>query len=259
MDRLLRENLVSCSDRENFCFSLTCKACGNVWKSVPIPFSENLAKHASQNTKLIFQNDFVKAKEIALVEAAENFYSCKLCGTPVCADCIISFSDMKVCKICADRLVNKQDGINQTSNEQETKDRNLIKIFDRFNLSIIPSLHYFYDDESEKRALFIEDHGKTFLISFEENMECMDLNHNSTKNLPSIKSEYRSGEKYLHQSRIDFNFQESIRSFAFFHMELKDINGNSVFLPGQMTACSAYEWSNRVEPILKILLDNITV
>lgn len=258
MDRLLRENLVSCSDRENFCFSLTCKVCGNVWKSLPIPFSGASVKHTSQNTKLLFQNEFVQTKEIALIEATKHFHSCKLCGAPTCDDCIVSLSDMKVCKICADRLENKQDGINKTDNEKEAKNNNLIKIFDRFNLSVIPSLHYFYD-ESEKRALFIEDHAKTFLISFEENMECMDLNQDNADNLPKVKSEYRNGEKYLHQSRIDSIYRKNISSYAFFHMELKDVNGNTIYLPGQMTASASYKWSKNVEPVLKMLLDNIII
>ena len=230
-----------------------------MWKSIPIPFSGDSAKHTPQNAKLLFQNEFVKSKEIALVEASHNFYSCKLCGDPVCKECITIFNDMKVCRICADRLENKEYDINQIVIQKETKVNSLINIFDRFNLTVIPNLHYFYDDESEKRALFIEDHAKTFLISFEEDMECMDLNKETNDNLTTIKSEYRSREKYLHQMRIDIPHQENMGSFAFFHMEIKDLDGNIIFIPGQMTACSKYEWSKNVEPVLKLLLENITI
>lgn len=259
MNRLLRENLVSCSDKENFCFSLTCKVCGNIWKSSPMPFNGDSVKHTSQNPQLLFQNEFVKAKEIALVEAETNFHSCRLCGAPICAKCIISLNDMKICKICADRLENNQNGSNITENKKDARDNKYIKIFDRFTLSDIPGLQYTYDNESEKRSLFIEDNAKTFLISFEENMKCMDLNKDTNNNLTKIKLEYHSGDKYLHQSRIDVVNRKNIGAFAFFHMEFKDNNGNKLLLPGQMTACATYEWSKNVEPVLKMLLDNITI
>lgn len=130
-----------------------------------------------------------------------------------------------------------------------------INLFDRYRLILPPRLNYHQDGLPGKRVLFITDCNKSFDISFEEDMECMDLTAGELDREQTTCFEYRSGDQYIHQRRID---RRSI-SFAFFHIELKDSKGKTVYLPGQMIAEQNYMWSEDVEPILIKLLDGISI
>jgi hypothetical protein len=96
---------------------------------------------------------------------------------------------------------------------------------------------------------------ESFDISFEEDMECMDLTAGGLDRERTVCFEYRSGDQYIHQRRID----RRSASFAFFYIELKDSKGKTVCLPGQMIADQNYMWSEDVEPILIKLLDGISI
>ena len=131
-------------------------------------------------------------------------------------------------------------------------------LFERFKFMVLPHLNYSIDGLPGSRCLFITD-DESFIISFEENMGCMDLLEYGESSHLSIVSEFHYKKKYLHQLRTDTTARKGFGNFAFFHMELYDSNGNIHILPGQMTANSCYSWDKGVEPILKKLLTCIAV
>ena len=135
------------------------------------------------------------------------------------------------------------------------QDEKTINLFDRYRLILPPGLKYYQDGLPGKRVLFVTDCEESFDISFEEDMEYMDLTAGGLDRERTVCFEYRSGDQYIHQRRID----RRSTSFAFFHIELKDSKGKMMFLPGQMIANQNYLWSEDVEPILIKLLDGISV
>ena len=130
-----------------------------------------------------------------------------------------------------------------------------INLFDRYRLILPPGLKYHQDGPLGKRVLFITDCDESFIISFEEDMECIDLTAGGLGREQTTCLENRCGNRYIHQRRID----RCRTSFAFFYIELKDSKGKAVCLPGQMTANQNYMWSEEVEPILIKLLDSISL
>jgi len=90
-------------------------------------------------------------------------------------------------------------------------------------------------------------------------MKCMDVNAPERTTIQYISSEYRSGDRYIHQLRTDPESRPGAGNYAFFHMKIPDENGEIHILPGQMTAKVDYQWSDEVEPILKALLMGIAV
>ena len=87
----------------------------------------------------------------------------------------------------------------------------------------------------------------------------MDDNAPERTTMQYISSEYRSGDRYIHQLRTDPATRPGAGNYAFFHMKIPDENGEIHILPGQMTAKVDYQWSDEVEPILKALLMGIAV
>ena len=115
---------------------------------------------------------------------------------------------------------------------------------------LIPRLNYWLDGNIGQRSLFISAEDESFIISFEEGMECLDVH-----DLPSpsyIDAEYRCDRAYLHQRRknqTDHNL--------YFHMELPDKTGKFSTLSGQMVALESYQWASGVEPILLDILNSL--
>ena len=133
-------------------------------------------------------------------------------------------------------------------------------IFDGFLFPRVPSMFCFADGQPGRRCMFISSEGGRYVISFEEGMKCMDERLPSETNIVRyISSEYRSGDRYLHQIRTDPVTRPGIGNYAFFHMKIPDENGEIHILPGQMTAKVDHQWSDEVEPILKALLMGIAV
>ena len=120
--------------------------------------------------------------------------------------------------------------------------------FDSLRFPIVPRLNYWMDGWPGKRTLFIEDEEETMLISFEEDMRCLDL-----LDLDKCScAEYRQGRSYLHLKRAP-------RGCAYFHMEIPDETGELWHLSGQMIVSEKYVWAKGVEPILIEILNGITL
>ena len=112
------------------------------------------------------------------------------------------------------------------------------------------------DGPPGQRVLFLSDEEEIFTVSFEEGMELMDmrpLEHLSEK--PVLTHECSQNGKYIHFRRIS----NGTGSFAFFHIELIDREGQILRIPGQMTARPDYPWSEGVEPVLLAIMDCITI
>jgi len=115
MRQLIRGRLEDCSDREQFCFSLTCVECGRVWKSTPIRFSKAReqpltgAKHII--TQTLYQREHAQALERAVGEALEHFNACPLCGRLVCDHCFIICDDLDMCRSCTNYMQEKGEPV----------------------------------------------------------------------------------------------------------------------------------------------------
>jgi len=105
MKHILSTHLADCSDQERFCFSLTCKECGNEWKSLPIRFSKAGEIPPTKAKRIIsealYERERSQAMEHALSEAVENFNICPLCRGVVCNYCFIICDDLDMCRSCA--------------------------------------------------------------------------------------------------------------------------------------------------------------
>lgn len=101
MKQRIKEHFVDCSEKNGFCFSLTCTVCGTVWKSTIIK------PETSTAVRRLSQKEYIRAKEAAYLEAANVFTSCRLCEAPVCNNCMVLLGDMEVCSSCAKRLQSK--------------------------------------------------------------------------------------------------------------------------------------------------------
>ena len=131
----------------------------------------------------------------------------------------------------------------------------VIRLFDRYILTIPAQMNCHEDGISGRRVLFLSDAQESFNVSFEEDMELMNMLPGLWENVPSVTYEYRKGNTYIHQRR-----KNSGRAVcAFFHIELRDPDGRILFLPGQMVVDSSYKWSDGIEPVLMGLMDGITV
>ena len=135
-----------------------------------------------------------------------------------------------------------------------------ISVFDWYSLVIPPELKRHMDGPPGKRVVFIMDAEEHFLISFEENMECMDLTGASCDSvIKRIESEHQGNDRYIHQLRTDPITRPGAGNYAFFHIELEDDDGSTLYLLGQMTAKAGYQWSEGVEPVLMKLLEGINL
>lgn len=83
------------------------------------------------------------------------------------------------------------------------QDEKTINLFDRYRLILPPALKHHQDGLPGKRVLFITDCEESFDISFEEDMECMDLTAGGLDRERTVCFEHRSGDQYIHQRRID--------------------------------------------------------
>ena len=134
-----------------------------------------------------------------------------------------------------------------------------IGLFDKYSLVIPPELKWWPDGLPGKRVLFITDPQEIFTISFEEGMRLMDTVPDPPDVTPTLSFQCSKDGKLIHQIRSDPSKREGIGNYAFFHIELEDDDGSTLYLPGQMTAKVDYQWSDEVEPILKALLMGIAV
>ncbi len=134
-----------------------------------------------------------------------------------------------------------------------------VNVFDKCSLVIPPELKYHEDGIPGKRVLFIKDQEELFIISFEEGMKMIDMRSDVPMDNPTFSFQCCKDGKYIHQRRTDIQSHGNGRSYSFFHVELEDEDGHTVYLPGQMSASKAYAWSNGIEPVLMQLLDGLSV
>ena len=130
-----------------------------------------------------------------------------------------------------------------------------IRLFDSFSLVIPPKLKYHTDGLPGHRVLFITDAKETFNVSFEEGMQKQDSSTDSKANAKTVSYQCCKDGKYIHQRRSN----SATERCAFFHMELEDDDGKTLYLSGQIVVTEKYQWSDGVEPVLMKLLDGIAV
>jgi len=135
----------------------------------------------------------------------------------------------------------------------------MVLLFDRFRLDIPPKLKYYEDGAPGKRVVFITDRSEKFIVTFEEGMRMMDMNPGSHDGKPAVSFQCFKFGKYIHQRRIDSTKSNEAGGYAFFHIEVEDANGETLYLPGQMTAKPGYVWSDGVEPVLMQLMEGVTL
>ena len=130
-----------------------------------------------------------------------------------------------------------------------------VNLFDSFSLVIPPKLKYHTDGLPGHRVLFITDAKETFNVSFEEGMQTQDSSTDSKANAKTVSYQYCKNGKYIHQWRSN----SATERCAFFHIELEDNDGKTLYLSGQIVVTDKYQWSDGVEPVLMKLLEGIAV
>ncbi|MBP3413543.1 MAG: hypothetical protein J6K89_09820 [Oscillospiraceae bacterium] len=131
-----------------------------------------------------------------------------------------------------------------------------ISIFDICELVIPQGLIYHSDGQPGQRVCFLSDDKESFVISFEEGMEPIDLRWTvQLAESPLYSAQICKDGKYIHMCR----YSNSKGTVAFFHMELMDGDSRKLCLPGQMISGADYRWSDGVEPILMELMDRLTI
>ena len=135
------------------------------------------------------------------------------------------------------------------------KQKEVVNLFDRFSLVIPPKLKYHTDGLPGHRVLFITDAKETFNVSFEEGMQTQDSSTDSKANAKTVSYQCCKDGKYIHQQRS----KSTAERCAFFHMELEDDDGKTLYLSGQIVVTDKYQWSDGVEPVLMKLLEGIAV
>ena len=130
-----------------------------------------------------------------------------------------------------------------------------LNVFDQYMLVIPSHLKWDEDGPPGKRILFISDKLDSFFVTFEEGMEMMDMRQERMGGEPMVTFQCWENGKYIHQKRT----VRDGTNVAFFHIEVKDDDGSTMYLPGQMIAEAGYKMSDGVEPILLDILNGITV
>lgn len=136
------------------------------------------------------------------------------------------------------------------------KQKEVVRLFDRFSLVVPPKLKWHQDGIPGQRILFISDRKETFSVSFEEGMKIQDMllpDQQETKF--SVSFQYCKDDKYIHLRRSG----EKNDKFAFFHIELEDEDGSTLYLPGQMVVYCEYNWSDGMEPVLIDIMNGFSV
>lgn len=128
-----------------------------------------------------------------------------------------------------------------------------VRLFDQYSLVIPRSLKYYEDGPVGKRVMFITDRKETFTVSFEEGMQLMDMCPDTENSLSGVSFQERRDDKYIHIRRGDSG------AYIFFHMELKNEDGDTQYLPGQMMVTPDYKWAHGIEPVLMELLEGLQV
>ena len=130
-----------------------------------------------------------------------------------------------------------------------------VNLFDQYRLLIPPKLKSHQDGPPGQRVLFITDKKESFTVSFEEGMQMRDMLDVSKDSANAVSHQCCKDGKYIHQRRSN----SATERCAFFHIELEDNDGKTLYLSGQIVVTDKYQWSDGVEPVLLELLDGIAV
>ena len=136
------------------------------------------------------------------------------------------------------------------------KQKEEVNLFERFSLVVPPKLKWHQDGIPGQRILFISDRKETFKVSFEERAQMRDMFPPDQQEVKaSVSFQYCKDDKYIHLRRSG----EKNDKVAFFHVELEDEDGSTLYLPGQMVVYCEYKWLDGVEPVLIDVLNGIAV
>ena len=130
-----------------------------------------------------------------------------------------------------------------------------VNLFDQYRLLIPPKLKSHQDGPPGQRVLFITDKKESFTVSFEEGMQMRDMLSVSKESANAVSHQCCTDGKYIHQRRSN----SATERCAFFHIELEDNDGKTLYLSGQIVVTDKYQWSDGVEPVLMELLEGIAV
>mgnify|MGYP003425270602 FL=1 len=83
---------------------------------------------------------------------------------------------------------------------------------------------------SKQKSVFWEDKNESIVISFEGDMICLDMQDNILTKEKILESEYRTGNKYIHQLKE----LTKDKDIVYFHIEVLDENGVMHICPGQL-------------------------
>lgn len=132
-------------------------------------------------------------------------------------------------------------------------------VFNGFQFPLLQDVTYFSDGLPGCKVMFLTGRDEIFTISFEEDMECMDLKLSDEKRYTSNHCEYQQNNKYLHQLKLVSNEDNKMHNFVYFRMEVTDEDGTVYTCPGQMFMGPAFKQSSGVEPILLELIDGLSI
>lgn len=136
---------------------------------------------------------------------------------------------------------------------------NAVSLYDKFSLVIPPDLKHYTDGPIGRRVIFIMDEKEDMVVSFEEDMKCLDMLDCIRKDSRAIVSEYRTEDGYLHQVKNLFKDDKKLRDIVYFHMEVPDENGDTRICPGQVMIHPVLRQLDGAEPVLIELLKGLTV
>lgn len=106
MKELFWTQLISRSDKNQFCFSVTCMECGRKWTSTPKTRAGSLLT-------------IEMAREQAAEEAMRMLRACPICGHIVCQSCVETCGDLHMCHACAAALRQHGETTNDRTAYQE--------------------------------------------------------------------------------------------------------------------------------------------
>lgn len=130
-----------------------------------------------------------------------------------------------------------------------------VDVFDKYRFTLPPGLKWHRDGQAGSRVLFITDSKERFIVSFEEEMQTMNMPDDSSAETATVCFQHCRDGKYIHLKR---NSVGRI-SHAFFYIELQDDDGTRLHLSGQMVVTPDYQWSDGIEPVLMQLLEGVSL
>ena len=102
---LVLENL---STREHFLFRVMCSECGTSYGNRSVRFSKAGTESLNENKRIIYdalyEQEFRRARQLAIRDAAEHLNYCPICKRLVCNRCFLICRDLDMCVSCAERL-----------------------------------------------------------------------------------------------------------------------------------------------------------